>query len=82
MSYARFGLDGSDVYIYANANGGIDCCGCILHDQLELPNFRTFATISAHITEHIEAGHHVPDDVLPEILHDRKKLVRDGILDE
>ena len=29
MSYARFGSDGSDVYVYASSRG-IECCGCCL----------------------------------------------------
>ena len=29
MSYARFGSDGSDVYVFVS-NIGIECCGCSL----------------------------------------------------
>jgi hypothetical protein len=29
MSYARFGWDGSDVYVFTSSEG-IECCGCIL----------------------------------------------------
>lgn len=30
VSYARFGWDGSDVYVYADTSGGITCAACAL----------------------------------------------------
>lgn len=33
MSYARFGSNGSDVYVFFSGGGFIDCCGCILQDS-------------------------------------------------
>lgn len=32
MSYARFGWDGSDVYVYMDVNGYLNCCMCLLQD--------------------------------------------------
>lgn len=29
MSYARFGM-GSDVYVFLNGDGKLECCGCLL----------------------------------------------------
>jgi hypothetical protein len=33
VSYARFGSDGSDVYVFADVAGGIECCGCVLQER-------------------------------------------------
>ena len=33
MSYARFGADGSDVYVFLNVNGTLECCGCSLQER-------------------------------------------------
>jgi len=30
MSYARFGWDGSDVYVFMHVSGHLECCACIL----------------------------------------------------
>lgn len=32
MSYARFGWDGSDVYVF-RSNLGLECCGCLLQQR-------------------------------------------------
>ena len=32
MSYARFGWGGSDVYLFLNVQGFLECCGCILQE--------------------------------------------------
>lgn len=70
MSYARFGWDGSDVYVY-ESDRGWECCGCISHEQ----TFGSFTTTDldaffAHLDEHRRAGHHVPDNVEPDIRDD------------
>ena len=39
MSYARFGWEGSDVYVFATPSGGeevIECCGCNLATPIKL----------------------------------------------
>jgi hypothetical protein len=33
MSYARWG-DGSSVYVFADASGGVACCGCSLDESV------------------------------------------------
>lgn len=33
MSYARFGWDGSDVYVFGNTDGKYECCGCALQKR-------------------------------------------------
>ena len=33
MSYARFGWDGSDVYVFTASDSGLECCGCILQER-------------------------------------------------
>ena len=33
MSYARFGWDGSDVYVFGNTHNFYECCGCILQER-------------------------------------------------
>lgn len=60
MSYARFGAGGSDVYVYADTCGYINCCGCWLYDK----GFQAFTTdeMIAHLNEHRAAGHTVLDD--------------------
>jgi len=32
VSYARFGSDGSDVYVFTSSTG-LECCGCILQKR-------------------------------------------------
>lgn len=39
MSYARFGWEGSDVYVFATMMGGeevIECCACSLAEPIKL----------------------------------------------
>ncbi len=67
MSYARFGWDGSDVYVFEHTGGGIECCGCCLTDPAEdtwfgSMNFKTPREALAHLEEHVAAGHCVPSD--------------------
>lgn len=33
MSYARFGWEGSDVYVYLDVDGYLTCCGCVLQER-------------------------------------------------
>lgn len=56
MSYARFGCDGSDVYVYASGDGVVTCCGCSLGDSW---NF-ALREMVAHLREHEARGDHVP----------------------
>jgi hypothetical protein len=74
MSYARFGWDGSDVYVFKSVgdqehpNGWLECCSCSL-----IPGwFRAFSTAGMiwHLWAHMAAGQHVPSDVIPELRAD------------
>ena len=69
MSYARFGWDGSDVYVYLCMGGYYECCGCAFGTD-EWRHADTDA-ILAHLRKHQEAGHHVPADTFEEIERDR-----------
>ncbi len=64
MSVVRWGVDGSDVYVFYNTNGMIECCGCDLHDAkvLEDETIRFWA----HLKRHVERGDCVPEWVLDE----------------
>lgn len=68
MSYCRFGWDGSDVYVYPDIDGRLECCGCILGNQWSYP---TAEAMIEHLDRHIAAGHTVPPYVIPEILADK-----------
>ena len=61
MSLCRFGWDGSDVYVFYDVGGFINCCGCRLHDG----SFHagTEQQMIDHFREHEKAGDHVPPDV-------------------
>lgn len=67
MSYARFGYDGSDVYVYLGSR--LVCCGCALatHSQA----FTTTTEMIAHLAEHRAASHVVPADVVPALQAER-----------
>jgi hypothetical protein len=66
MSYARFGWDGSDVYVFEHAGGFIQCCGCLLTEpedgeDLGFANFKTPREALAHLEKHVSAGNCVPE---------------------
>lgn len=77
MSYARFGWDGSDVYVFMSVGdreypgGWLECCGCLLPSNPDRW-FRAFSTVAMvdHLRDHATAGQHVPGDVVPELLAD------------
>jgi hypothetical protein len=65
MSYARFGWDDSDVYVYLDVDGYLTCCSCRL--MPERPSgfhewFKAYNTAAmvAHLDQHRAAGHTVP----------------------
>jgi hypothetical protein len=81
VSYARFGWDGSDVYVYLDVAGSICCCACRLNepeqwkdgDPLFPPSEYLLSTDDAieHLRRHTEAGHTVPDTAVPNLIADR-----------
>jgi len=60
MSYSRFGAD-SDVYVFYSVNNQYACCGCSLKCEKLFP---TPTDITAHMQEHVDAGHKVPEYLL------------------
>jgi hypothetical protein len=59
MSYCRFGPD-SDVYVYSNLDGKVECCWCALSETRETVPL-TREEMLAHLWDHEQAGHKVPD---------------------
>ena len=92
MSYARFGWDGSDVYLFV-ASEGLECCGCLLQKREWIDDderaifkgymkavgeivphvFKTTDEMITHLQKHTDAGHCVPDDVVPALLEDAEE---------
>lgn len=80
MSYARWGSEGSDVYVYQHVGGGIECCGCLLMPMDGLSQWGAFTRLSfraqtagemyAHLGQHRDAGHKVPSSCFEDILID------------
>jgi hypothetical protein len=58
VSYARFGKD-SDVYVFLSVEGPLECCACALEPESEC--FDSTDAMLAHLREHVDAGHKVPD---------------------
>jgi hypothetical protein len=77
MSYARFGWDGSGVYVFKSVGndehpgGWLECCGCVLPSSPE-DWFQAFSTAAMvdHLRAHVAAGQHVPGDLVPALLAD------------
>ncbi|OII61163.1 hypothetical protein BJP40_06450 [Streptomyces sp. CC53] len=71
MSYARLGQSGSDVYVFMDISGHLECCLCALMPvgRILPGSFRAHCTqgMVDHLAEHEAAGHHVPDYVVPEL---------------
>ena len=88
MSYCRFGWEGSDVYIYMSTGGWIECCACslqptrrgtLLGEDFDIhESFKAYDTqeMIYHITQHREAGHHVPHYVEEELRNDDKENMK------
>lgn len=74
MSYARFGSDNSDVYVYSTDVGNkpfLVCAACYFGDDLE-PSFYAESTLEMleHLKSHQRAGHNLPHDIAQNILTD------------
>ena len=75
MSYARYGQDGSDVYVWEHVCGGLVCCedlsGLLEPERYPLPRSYDVADVLAHLQNHHAAnGDVVPDYVVPDIRAD------------
>lgn len=81
MSYARPSY--SDLYIYMNMSGELECLGCIFAPTTLMHHstgkqgvaFRAKNTLRMinHIQEHRDAGHNVPDGIEERLLEDDKE---------
>jgi len=71
MSYARFGWDNSDVYVFLSSNG-LTCQSCILSDEDGITSFQADSTkkMVDHLKQHIKVGQTVPEDTIQLILDD------------
>ena len=71
MSLARFGADGSDVYVFEMAcreDSVFECCGCLLWKEGDdSTSALTAQEMIDHLKKHVEAGHIVPDYTLEEL---------------
>lgn len=84
MSYAKWGQENSDVYLFGGVAHPppddvhvIVCCGCLLaredpDDWLMSPSldFGTKEAVLAHLQEHLDAGHTVPGSAIERIQSD------------
>lgn len=62
MSYVRWGNDGSSVYVFADARGGWNCCGC--------KRCWTIFGLLFHLIKHKLKGGCVPSYVFKRIFKD------------
>lgn len=81
MSYSRFGPN-SDVYVYAHADGFIECCMCSLYphnfDSFDEPlnwDYHSIEDIVNHMKEHVKAGDNVPSRLLLEETYSDKDFI-------
>lgn len=80
MSYARFGWDNSDVYVFEHVAGYIQCCGCILPEYGDedwiggFYNAPTANDMLKHLDEHRAAGNVVPERTYTDIREEYKDL--------
>lgn len=69
MSYARFGCDGSQVYIYDDCSGGTTCCGCALVEGTGVRvNTRTHLGMVLHVLRHRLHGHRLRPGLCRDLL--------------
>jgi|688.fasta_scaffold13100_35 hypothetical protein len=81
MAYSRF--TNSDIYIYPNVAGHIECAACYLNepqDEYSLfsmsENITNDDQLRAHLEEHARAGHDMPENLLQDILADPDRYGR------
>lgn len=96
MSYARFGADGSDVYVFTS-DRGIECCGCLLIERrwVEEPGRPIFGGYleqvnpddtelyrsNAAMIEHMDR-HRAAGHVVPEYVYERLRDPADAAWNE
>jgi len=74
MSYARFGWDNSDVYVFLHVGGFIECCACVLaHEDWEPFHAGDTQTMVNHLKKHEISGHVVPPSVYERLWEDHEE---------
>jgi hypothetical protein len=72
VSFARFGVEGSQVYVFENTDDQFECCGCIIRQEDgKRATYRTPGTTEAdaalmlaHLEQHVARGWTVPASCL------------------
>jgi hypothetical protein len=71
MSYARFGWDESDVYVFLATEGHLECCACDLSSVgAGFAWFGSTAELVEHLRYHEQQGHVVPDETFAQLATD------------
>jgi hypothetical protein len=72
VSYARFGWNGSDVYVFAHVAGLLECCACALDHGEFWESFQSSdtQTMIDHLKKHEESGHIVPKNIYKDLWDD------------
>ena len=66
MSYARFTKD-SDVYVYLDVGGYLNCCACALRGDYTSEKFYTTHDMLDHLDRHVDENHSVPPETFEEL---------------
>lgn len=70
MSYARFGQQGSDVYVYFDKTEGYVCSCCGLAEGPDRTTLRRATRMIRHLEAHRDAGDTVPERAFALLLKD------------
>lgn len=73
MSYARFGEEGSDVYVFLTDVRGEEkyqCCACFLLQDSSSVYTDSAQDMIDHLEYHVEQGHTVPARAFEELQED------------
>lgn len=80
MSYARFGENDSDVYVYLDSRGALTCCGCWLSDRSQ--DGFSLEGMLVHLDAHRAAGHTVNDDTYQRLRADETEIAAAGLVED
>lgn len=70
MAYARFGQDGSSVYVYLHVDGSLHCANCHLGGYTHEVRSHSTDEMIKHLEKHLDSGDTVPSYVIPFLLED------------
>lgn len=76
MSFARFGVLGSDVYVFqAASTHTYECCACPMFERgvTRSVNLARAVDMIRHLEEHQAAGHCVPAETFEALLEETEK---------